>query len=349
MPMVCDAWPVDTSCLPQGWTADPAQWTAEQKMAVEVASEILKRLSGGVYGLCTLKIRPCRTRYRQPWPDPVMLGVGSTAGGPWSPMLLDGRIYNVHFGCGGDSSCGCSPMSEIILDPPAYDVVQVKVDGVELSASAYRVDDTRRLVRVDGLDWPECQEMARADTEPGTWSVVYRTGTPVPAGGRMSVALLAAQLWKACGGGRGKCQLPERVTEVIRDGVTYTLLDNLETFERGRTGLSRVDLWLASVNPHAARAPMRAWSPDLVRHRQTTFPTEQLPGTEPGGEGGSFVFTQTTPLSVWVIEHPLGFYPAGVWVRDNLGQEIVGEVTYPSINVVQIDFGAPTSGVAYLS
>jgi hypothetical protein len=350
MPMVCDAWPVDTSCLPQGWPAEPTEWNPEQKAAVDVASEILKRLSGGVFGLCTLKIRPCRTRYREPWPDPAMLGVGTVAGGPWSPTLLDGRIYNFHFGCGGDSSCGCSPMSEITLDPPAYDVVQVKVDGLVLPASAYRVDDTRKLVRVDGLDWPDCQEMARSDTEPGTWSVVYRTGTPVPPGGRMAVALLAAQLWKACGGNRGKCALPERVTEVIRDGVTYTLLDNLETFERGRTGLSRVDLWLASVNPYAARAPMRAWSPDTIRHRQVTFPTETLPGTGPGGgAGGSFVFTQNIPIDVWTIEHPLGFYPAGVQVRDSLGQEIVGEITYPSINVVRIDFGAPTSGVAYLS
>lgn len=352
MPMVCDAWPVDPTCLPDGFPGDPDQWDAGQQQAVEVASEILKRLSGGVFGLCTLKIRPCRIHHQSRWPDPAMLGVSSTAGGPWSPALIDGRIYNFHYGCGGEGSCGCSPLSEIILDPPAYDVVQVKVDGVILPASAYRVDDTRRLVRTDGHDWPECQEMSRSDTETGTWSVVYRTGAPVPPGGRMAVALLATQLWKACGGGRGKCLLPERVTEVVRDGVTYTLLDNwhMQIFDHGRTGLSRVDLWLASVNPYGARAPLRAWSPDLVRHRQVTFPTEQLPGApDPGGEGGSFVFVQNTPIDVWVIEHPLGFYPAGVQVRDSLGQEIVGEVTYPAINVVRIDFGAPTSGVAYLS
>lgn len=351
MPMLCDAWPVDPSCLPTGFPGDPVQWDAAQKQAVEVASEILKRLSGGVFGLCTLKIRPCRLRQRERWPDPLMLGVGTVAGGPWSPALIDGRIYNLHFGCGADINCGCSPMSEIVLDPPAYDIVQVKVDGAVLPASAYRVDDTRRLVRTDGHDWPDCQELARADTEPGTWSVVYRTGTPVPAGGRMAVALLAAQLWKACGAGRGKCQLPERVTEIVRDGVTYSLLDNwhLQVFQSGRTGLSRVDLWLATVNPHGARAPMRAWSPDLVRHRQTTFPTEQLPGTDPGGPGGSFVYTQTTPDAVWTIEHPLGFYPAGVQVFDSAGQEIVGAVSYPAINVVVIDFGVPTSGTAYLS
>lgn len=345
MPMVCEPWPVDPGCLPPGWSPDPTQWTAAQRQAVEVASEILKRLTAGAFGLCTLKIRPCRKRCEEGNADLLRHSLG-VVGGPWTPALIDGRMYNISCGCIGE--CGCSPLCELILNPYAYDILQVRLDGAVLPPTAYRVDDNRRLVRTDGGCWPDCQELARPDTEPGTWSVTYRTGVPVPPGGRMAVTDLAIQLWRACQGNKS-CALPERVTQVVREGITYTLLDNLEVFERGRTGLNRVDLWLTSVNPYAARAPMRAWSPDTIRSRRTTWPTEPLID-EPGpGTPGSYVHVQTTPAQVWTITHTLGFYPGGITVLDSASQEIVGEVSYPATNIVRIEFSAPVSGTAYLS
>lgn len=269
--MTCDLWPILPECLPQGWLADPATWDTEQTAAVTVATEILKRLSGGVYGLCTLKIRPCRRRCEQASNAMLYRELDVTAGGgggPWIPALIDGQLYNITCGCVGQ--CGCSPLCEIILAPGAYDVTEVRVNGTVLPASDYRVDDNRRLVRTDEGCWPECQELRLPDTQPGTFSITFRTGQPVPAGGQMAVTDLALNLYQAC---RGKtCQLPSRVTQVVRDGVTWQLLDDLSVFDRGRTGLPRVDLWLASVNPYASRGPMRVWSPDTVRSRRTTWP-----------------------------------------------------------------------------
>jgi hypothetical protein len=343
MPMVCEPWPVDLTCLPKDWSTDDTEWDGAQRQAVEVASEILKRFSGGVYGLCALKIRPCRTRGGCRGLLDVSVEVGSSS---WSPALIDGRMYNIACGCSGQ--CGCSPLSEIILNPAAYDILAVKVDGVVLPSTAYRVDDRRRLVRLDGLTWPDCQELALPDTEPGTFSVSYRTGNAVPAGGRMAVTDLAGQLWKACQD-RKNCSLPERVTSVVREGITYTLLDNLDVFERGRTGLSRVDMWLASVNPYSARGSMAVYSPDTVRARRETWPTEDIPVPPDPGPGGSYVYVQSVAAAVWTIVHPLGFRPGGVQVLNSLGQEVVGEVTYPDINTVRIAFSGPVAGTAYLS
>jgi hypothetical protein len=355
--MQCEPWPLSSSCLPAGWQIDPATWDDAQAEAVEVATEILVQLTASRFGLCALKIRPCRRRCSQ-YLDSMRLLTGSLgvtpgfATGPWTPTLMDGRLYNIACGCVGE--CGCSPLSELTLDPFAYDVLEVRVDGAILASTAYRVDNNRTLVRLDGQRWPDCQELAQPDTAPDTWSVTYRTGTPIPRGGRMAVTDLAVNLWRACHDD-SKCKLPARVTQIVREGVTYSLIDDLSVFDRGRTGLPRVDMWLASVNPYGNRAPLRAWSPDTVHHRRTTWPDPTLPvPPPPDGGGGSgpveaYTFTQATPQQVWVITHGLGFRPAGVRVVDSTGTDVIGAVSYPSINVVRIDFSYPVSGIAYLS
>lgn len=341
----CARWPLSPLGLPATWDADPAQWTPAQQDAADMATEILWRLTAGVFGLCEVKLRPCRRRCEQ-W-----VHFGLTYGALYTPtVLLDqGRIYNVACPCAGP--CGCSPLCELMLDPACYQMVEVKVDGQPLPTTAYRVDDGRRLVRVDGGCWPDCQQLDQPDTALGTWSVTYQYGSPVPTGGRVAVAVLAVELWKAMPGQTG-CQLPQRVQQVVRDGVTYTLLDNLAVFEGGRTGLNQVDMWLASVNPHGARTTLRAYSPDTVRARHTTWPTEALPlppdtGTTTTAE--AYTYIQSTANAVWVITHDLGYEPGGVRVVDTTGAEIIGAVSYPSVNVVRVDFSYPVAGVAYLS
>lgn len=344
---VCETWPLAPHCLPSDWETDPDEWTDAQKAAARAASEILDALTAGVFGLCTYKIRPCRRRCedRELW-SPLRYALGVVSG-PYTPVLLDGQLRNIRCGCVGE--CGCSPLCEIVLDPHVHSIVEVRVDGEVVPATAYRVDNYRRLVRTDGGCWPDCQELEKPDNVPGTWSITYRTGTPVPIGGQIATAELAVQLWKACNGSKN-CVLSDRVTQVVREGITYTL-DNLDVFERGRTGLNRVDLWLASVNPYGARTQMRAYSPDTIRHRRTTFPEPLLPPgpTPPPTPPVYFRWVQATAALIWTIPHNLGFYPAGVRVEDTDGIDIVGEVSYPDINTVRIEFNSPVAGVAYLS
>lgn len=338
----CSLWPLVPDCLPDCWSPDPTEWTPLQRWSVEAAAAMLRRLTAGIYNFCPLVIRPCRRncppeRYRY-LNDPLAL--------PWIPAMLDGKIYNLTCGICRDE-CGCGPISEIILDPFATEIIQVKVDGQVLPREAYRVDDWRKLVRVDGGKWPDCQQLDRPDTEPGTFSVTYWTGTVPDAGASFALTDLAVEWWKAC---QGKpCSLGENVRQVARGGITYDMDTVYESIREGRTGLKRVDMWIFSVNPHGLRRRLRVYSPDVVHGRRTTWPTAALPPVppDPGPLGGSWVFP--VPQQMWLIEHGLGFTPAGVQATDMAGHEIRGEVTYPDSNRIQIEFAQPTAGRVRLS
>lgn len=335
----CQPWPVAPHCLPQGWEPCRSKWDRHQRDAVDAATEILNRLTAGVFGLCCYKIRPCRRRCNDRDTSPFRYALGGVSG-PWQPMLLDGQLYNIQCGCQGE--CGCSPLCEIVLPNRVHDITEVKVDGTVLPNFAYRVDDYRRLVRIDGQCWPDCQELQKPDTEKGTFSVTYRTGVPVPAGGRIAVTELAVQWWKACGGAKG-CVLSDRVTQVVREGITYTL-DNLDIFERGRTGINRVDLWLATVNPYGARLPMRAYSPDTIRARRTTWKGQTM-------SCRSYVHTQSIPSAVWTIQHNLGSCPASVHVQQADGTDLLGgdiECSPANPNLTTITYATPYAGTAVL-
>jgi hypothetical protein len=60
-----------------------------------------------------------------------------------------------------------------------------------------------------------------------------------------------------------------------------------------------------------------------------------------------YVHDQATPSSLWTITHNLGGFPA-VSVVDSANQVGFGEVTYLSVNQLQISFSAGFSGKAYL-
>jgi hypothetical protein len=61
-----------------------------------------------------------------------------------------------------------------------------------------------------------------------------------------------------------------------------------------------------------------------------------------------FEYTQSTPSSSWTINHNMRFHPA-VTVVDSGGTHVMGEVTYTSLNQVNVTFTSPFSGKAYLS
>ena len=62
----------------------------------------------------------------------------------------------------------------------------------------------------------------------------------------------------------------------------------------------------------------------------------------------SYVHNQTTPATVWTINHNLGWYP-NVFARDSAGTNVEGDVTQVSTNTMTIAFSGAFSGVAYLS
>ncbi|MBB3665908.1 hypothetical protein FB384_004867 [Prauserella sediminis] len=249
----CRTWPLDPSCgcLPD----DPASWAPEHQRVVEAASEILWRLTAGRFGLCHDTVRPCR---RNCLPDDCYAPPAT------SGLLLGSRWVNM--GCAHQQRpCGCGPVSEIALPGPVHvddeHPVAVRVDGAQLDPTVFRLVDGNRLIRVDGQKWPDCQDFTADLDEPGAFGIDYWRGNPVPPGGRRAVALLACELWKACNG--LECQLPNRVEQVQREGVTMTMVNSQEFLERGRVGITEADMWLSSVNPSGLRQPPAVYSPDL--------------------------------------------------------------------------------------
>ncbi|WP_206781986.1 hypothetical protein, partial [Bailinhaonella thermotolerans] len=214
-----ERWPIDPVWCP-GWPADPADYTAAQAAAADVATELLWRLTAGRYGLRTDTVRPCRRG---------CLDGGAVADGGWMrPVLLGARWVNMG-GCTCIGTCGCGPVCEVELPGPVYSITTVRVDGAVVDPADYTVQDGRWLIRREGPCWPLCQDIARPDTEPGTWSVTYRRGRPVPPAGVRAVSTLACELHKATGAAGGqRCRLPSRVQEIVRDGITMTLIDPME-------------------------------------------------------------------------------------------------------------------------
>lgn len=149
---------------------------------------------------------------------------------------------------------------------PVTSITQVKIDGVVLDPSAYRLDEHRYLVRVDGEDWPTSQDLTLETTEVDTWEITFVYGSMPPPAGVKAAAALACQLALAATDS-DDCQLPERVSSVTREGMTIAILDPFEFLDQGKTGIYLVDLFLRAYNPHGQKRPAAIWSPELDSSR----------------------------------------------------------------------------------
>ena len=170
-------------------------------------------------------------------------------------------------------------MPTLTLPGPVGAVTEVVVDGTVLDPAAYLVAGSD-LSRVDGKNWPICQDLALPPTEPGTWMVTYERGVPVPAGGQVAAALLAVELFKAACSDPS-CALPRRVQSISRQGVTVAVLDAFDDIDKGHTGIWLVDSWIASVTQPIRGS--RVYSPDVRRGPGRA--TVVGPGRPPVGPG----------------------------------------------------------------
>jgi hypothetical protein len=79
-----------------------------------------------------------------------------------------------------------------------------------------------------------------------------------------TLAIEFAKLWSD----DETCALPQRVTSVSRQGVSFTILDQQDFIQELRTGLYAVDLFLKTVNPDGARRKTKVYSVDTPRARR---------------------------------------------------------------------------------
>ena len=82
----------------------------------------------------------------------------------------------------------------------------------------------------------------------------------------------------------------------------------------------------------------------IVRYPYVVAPGGVVPEGVPGTK--SYIFTQRTPHTPWVITHGLDCDPSVSVVVD--GEEVDADVTYPSPYQVVITFADPQSGTARL-
>ena len=230
----------------------------------------------------------------------------------YQAVLLDGAIFNIPADeFEGGVTDGLSPESRIRLrGRPVTKIHSIRRrDGVVLDPSAYYLVDHSTVQAATGIPWTPCN-----------LEITYSYGTYAPTMGRMAARTLAIEFVKLFEGS-DDCALPQRVTSIARQGISYTLLDNQDFIEEMRTGIYMVDLFLKSTNPDKARAKARVFSPDVPRGRRYTPKPLRLGTSELDIEVKTTGGTVTVPLEYIAAEFLI---EEGDWVPNliirNYGQ-----------------------------
>jgi hypothetical protein len=254
-------WPISVECCSTWADYDPAL----QLRATEWATLVLWAATGRRYGTCEVTVRPCG-RYGSS--TDTGLWTLDSDGGSWAPYILDGEWFN---GCGcGESPCCCEATCRVRLPGPVAEVTEVLVDGVAVDEDTYRVDNRQWLVRTGtGNCWPSCSNMDATEGA-GLFQVTYLYGKDVPATAMAAAGTLACEFAKACTG--GTCRLPARVTQIVRSGITVSMVDVDQMLDKGLTGITEVDMAIRALNPYSLKARPRLYSPDIDYPVTTTSP-----------------------------------------------------------------------------
>lgn len=142
---------------------------------------------------------------------------------------------------------------------PIRSIVSIKnlADNTILNPTQYTVMNRSILI----LDNPN----------PRGIEIIYSYGQAPPTAGKMAAKQLATQFFYLWSGREDLCQLPQRVTQVSREQVSWTILDNQSFLDELKTGIYAVDLFLRSVNPDKARAKAKVFSVDVPRGRRRSL------------------------------------------------------------------------------
>ena len=265
--------------------------------AAKVASQLLFQLSGRKYsGTTTVTERyVCATRGHN-----YGLARGTT-----TAALVNGDVQNIPltaYDFYETASDGITTGSRLRLRGKPVTKVHAIRDhlGEIINPNYYYLSDHSVIQPVRGVPWRPCNV-----------EVTYTYGVEAPAMGKMAARMLAIEFCKMWSG--EDCELPQRVTSIARQGVSYTILDPQEFVAQGRTGIYFVDLFLKSVNPDGAKNRARVFSPDLARARRLTPKDDKLVKsiqdiTIVNGNYGSVAITYDY-LNAWWLLDGTGWIP----------------------------------------
>lgn len=260
----CD-WTLTGSICDPNWDSYSDSLKAQ---SVRFATYVMWAATGRQFDSCEMTVYPCGRdcagdAWGYWWSD-----------GAFVPYIFNGQWFNMVCGCDGFGCWACRPKGAAYLPGPVQSVVSVIIDGATIDPSEYRVWDQQWLTRLhpDPLPagesyphWPACQDY---NAEQMKFQVTYIRGTPIPQVVLDAASILASEYAKACQG--LECQLPSRVINVARDGVTVSLQDVDELLRSGLTGITSVDQIIVQVNPNRLRGRTRLYSPDVQVARVIT-------------------------------------------------------------------------------
>lgn len=141
-----------------------------------------------------------------------------------------------------------SPVTEVLSVSRVdlcSDEVAATGAGDEISGACFIGADTVRLCTTSGGEFGctpapcTCREMVVR--------VHYTLGSNLPPGADRATRTMASEYLKALTN-PSSCQLPERVTSVTRQGVSWVLLDPMDFLKDGLTGIGSVDGWISAAN-----------------------------------------------------------------------------------------------------
>jgi hypothetical protein len=197
-----------------------------------------------------ITVMPCARTCCRPFSETLMPGRA------FYPVLMDNGMYG---NCWCTDGCNCSNAPSVTLEGPVGNIVDVRVGGVSLPPSAYRVEDGTRLVRLDGEGWPACAG--------DNFTVTYLNGYEVDELGEYVGGIMAKEYLAALTDERN-CRLPAEATTVARQGMTLTFTPGL--FPGGLTNIHEVDVYIQQWNPNGLKVAPAVYSPDYKRNRTVT-------------------------------------------------------------------------------
>jgi hypothetical protein len=163
-----------------------------------------------------------------------------------------------------------APSGKLLLrGRPVREVVSVRrySDQVDLDYTLFRngVVELADQVKCRGGD-------ARVD-------VVYEYGSAPSAMLQNAIDALAAELVLA-DAQSAECRLPEQVTSVNRQGLSWSIVDPSTFLDRGRTGIFEIDLAIAaSTGGTRVRARSKVFSPDFPPPERIETEVLSVPAT----------------------------------------------------------------------
>lgn len=203
-------------------TIDPnGIWTPD---AIQTASFVLFKLTGEKYpGISTSTDAITSTQNTE-----IMT----------SPALINGQMHNL------PRNSGSGVRQLRLRQNPVLSVQSVQVDGQILDPSQYSLRNNAYIVRNQPYTW--------VLSTTNEIIVTYTHGVRPPRAGKAAATRLANEiiLWYL---GDARCALPERITSVSRQGVSYTILDPQDFIGQGKTGIYEVDSFIAAANPDKQR------------------------------------------------------------------------------------------------